>query len=416
MMSATVQSNIPRYFLYTTLKGLGFTPFITIWVIYLQQRGYSLTEATLIDVAFFAATTVCEVPTGLVADRFGRKTSLVIGLTILCASMLAWISAPTLPLIMLAHVGLGVGFTFLSGADEALLYETLQAAGRQAEYTRFAGHAGAPMLGATAVGSVASGVLASLDLPMPFFAACFCMLAALAVVLTFKEPQRMPAAGGQERISYGAGLRESVRTLRTRPALHTAMWYLSIVPLAAVVMETFFLQPQSVALGVPVAGVGVVMMCVQITNIGGAAWSGQIAARIGRERLLYGAPVVIVASLVLLAALQTMPALVFIALISAITATLQPVLMGRIQHDVGDDIRATILSIQSLLFTLLLAMGEPLLGFTADRAGLPAAYLGLAGALTVLVVLLFSIARLGAAPSEPPALPTPAVFAPRDAT
>jgi hypothetical protein len=54
--SKQIASNIPRYFLYTAIKGFGFGLFAALWVIYLQeQRGLSLSQAALIDVTFFVA-------------------------------------------------------------------------------------------------------------------------------------------------------------------------------------------------------------------------------------------------------------------------------------------------------------------------------------------------------------------------
>src|SRR6266498_685314 len=126
-----VGSNIPGYFVYTALKGFGFGLFAAIWVIYLQeQRGLSLAQAALIDVTFFVAAALGEVPTGVVADTVGRKTSLLIGTALMCVSTLAWVLAPTLPLIMAAYVCLGIGYTFLSGAEDALFYESVQRTGR----------------------------------------------------------------------------------------------------------------------------------------------------------------------------------------------------------------------------------------------------------------------------------------------
>jgi MFS family permease len=73
-MKSTVTSNIPRYFVYTALKGFGFGLFVAVWVIYLQQqRGLSLSQAALIDVTFFVAAAFAEVPTGIIADRFVEK-------------------------------------------------------------------------------------------------------------------------------------------------------------------------------------------------------------------------------------------------------------------------------------------------------------------------------------------------------
>jgi MFS family permease len=116
-MKRTVASNIPRYFVYTALKGFGFGLFLAVWVIYLQQqRGLSLSQAALIDVTFFVAAAFAEVPTGIVADRFGRKTSMVAGAALMSLGVLGWTFAPTLPLIIVAYVAMGVGITFLSGA------------------------------------------------------------------------------------------------------------------------------------------------------------------------------------------------------------------------------------------------------------------------------------------------------------
>ena len=164
--------NIPRYFVYTALKGFSFGLFAALWVIYLQeQRGLSLSQAALIDVTFFVAAAFGEVPTGIVADTFGRKTSLAIGTALMGTSSLAWVFAPTLPLIMVAYICLGIGFTFLSGAEDALFYESAQLAGRGGDYTRLVGRVGATMTGALALGSVASGLFASIALPLPFLIA-----------------------------------------------------------------------------------------------------------------------------------------------------------------------------------------------------------------------------------------------------
>jgi MFS family permease len=354
-----------------------------------QQRGLSLAQAAIIDTTFFAAAALGELPTGIVADSFGRKTSLVAGAVLLAVGMLAWVFAPTMPLIMLAYVILALGNNFLTGADDAFFYESLQRTGRADDYPRLAGRANATMLGALALGNVASGLLATIDLLVPFLIASLSFLILLGLVLTFKEPQIETQSGGRARKPYREVVRQSLALMRDRPTLRYPMLYLALVPVASLIMETVFLQPQAVALGVPIAGVGVVVMAVQLTNMAGASWSHRIQARFGEGRVLYAAPALIVASLIVLAALQVLPALLFIAVISFLTAVVQPLLMRRIQHEVADEIRATMLSMQSLMFTFLLAISQPTLGVIADHAGLPAAYFGLAGGLSMLVLFLF---------------------------
>jgi MFS family permease len=383
-------SNVPRYFAYTALKGLHFGLITAMWVIFLQQQhGLSLTEVTFVDVAFWIAVTLGEVPTGVVADTMGRKTSLGIGTALMGVSILAWAFAPTVPLIILTYAALAVGSTFLSGAEDALFFETLQITGRAGEYTRLAGRASAIRLGSVAIGNLASGLLATLDLRLPFIVAGLCLLTMLAIVLTLKEPRIAEGTDGSARHSYGEILRQSTTLIRTRPTLLYPLIYLGLVPMTAVIMETVFLQPQALALGVPLAGVGVVVMAVQFMNMAGSTSSHQIKVRFGEASFLTAAPLLIVASLILLAAYQVMPALLFVAVIGFVTAALRPLVMSRIHNEVPDTIRATVFSLQALIFTILVAMTEPLLGFVADRSGLPAAYVGLAGGLTLLSLLLY---------------------------
>src|SRR5262249_26661049 len=101
------------------------------------------------------------------------------------------------------------------------------------------------------------------------------------------------------------------------------------------------------------------------------------------------APIVICSSLLLLAALQVMPALLLIGVMGFVTAVVRPILVGRMQHELSDESRATMLSMQSLIFTIVAAISQPTLGTVADSFGLPAAYVVLAGALSVVMIVVF---------------------------
>lgn len=389
-MKSTYATNIPRYFVYTALKGFGFGLFAAIWVIYLQrERGLSLSQAALIDVTFFVAAALAEMPTGIVADTLGRKTSLTIGAALLSAGVLGWTLAPSMALIMAAYVAMGIGMTFLSGAEDAFFYESLQVTGRGGDYKRLIGRVSATFPGALALGSVVGGLLAAIDLVLPFLISSLVLLVALAIVLTFKEPQRARTAAGQARTSFGEVLRQSFALLRARPTLRYPILYLALVPLASLMIESVFLQPQALALGVPIAGIGVIVMAVQLTAMVGATFSDRVTTRFGEGRLLYTAPMVICSSLILLAALQVVPALLLIAVMGFLTAVVRPLLLSRIQDELSDETRATMLSMQSLMFTVVAAVSQPTLGSIADHWGLPAAYVALAGALSLLMVFLF---------------------------
>src|SRR6185436_7886802 len=131
--------------------------------------------------------------------------------------------------------------------EDALFYESIQLSGRSDDYTRLAGRAGAAMMAALAVGSASSGVLASIN-------------------LTLREPHSERPAGHTPK-SFRQILGQSITLMRARPTLLYPMIYLALVPIASFITETLFLQPQSLSLGVPLAGIGVLVMAVQLTNM-----------------------------------------------------------------------------------------------------------------------------------------------------
>jgi MFS family permease len=390
MAKNNAASNIPRYVVYTALKGVGFGLFLPIWVIYLQQqRGLSLSQAALVDVTFFVAAALAELPTGIVADRFGRKTSMTIGASLMAAGLIGWTFAPTLLLTIVAYVVMGVGMTFLSGAEDAFFYETVRQSGRGDEYPRLLGRVSAIFPGALALGSVASGFLAALNLILPFLLSGVLLLAALGIVLTLSEPHAEQRQHDQARPSLRAVLAQSFAMMRDRPQLRFSMVYLAVVPLASFMIESVFVQPQALALGVPLAGIGMLVMAVQLTAMAGSAWSARLTARLGEGRALSTAPIVIGSSLLVLAALQVMPSLLLIGVMGFVTAVVRPILVSRMQHELSDENRATMLSMQSLIFTMVAALSQPTLGAVADSFGLPAAYVALAGALSAVMLVVF---------------------------
>jgi MFS family permease len=402
-------ANIRKYFLYNAFKAVGFGLFIATWVVYLQERrGLSLAQAALIDVTFFVAAAFGEIPTGVVADMYGRKTSILIGAVLMFVSLIGWAFLPTLPLIMLAYVAMGIGITFMSGADEALFYESVQLAGRGDDYPRLLGRAGMIFPAGLAVGSLVSGFLATIELSLPYIFASFFMLMMIGAVLTLKEPQSKPPVD-QKPKSFRQVFGQSFALMRERPILRYPILYMALVPLASFIIEAVLLQPQALALGVPLAGLGVLVTGFQLTNMAASSLSERIKKRFGEARLLYSAPVIIITCVILLALLQTLPSLLLIAVMAFVTSVLRPIVMNRIQNEVSDDVRATVVSMQSLTFTFFAALAQPSLGFVADRSGLPTAYLTLACVQGLLIFLLLWKSRV----YFPQPVPAPVKFVPQ---
>ncbi len=123
--------NVPRYYLFSGLTSSMF--WLPIWIIFLQDRGLSLGQIGMLEVVALIVGAVMEVPTGVVADTYGRKVSLTIGAFLNGLALLALLTGVLSPVFLIGYILWNVSYTFFSGAGEALLYDSLKLAGRDAE-------------------------------------------------------------------------------------------------------------------------------------------------------------------------------------------------------------------------------------------------------------------------------------------
>jgi MFS family permease len=173
---------------YFTLAGLYTLSAAAIWgvnTLFLLDAGLSFFEVFVANAAFSAGMVVFEIPTGVIADTLGRRVSFllsvsVLGVTTLMYVALAQVEAGVVA-FALVSVGMGLGFTFYSGAMEAWLVDALAATGYRGLLDRVFARGqqitGAAML----VGTVGGGLLGQIDLSLPYLVRS-ALLAAVFVV------------------------------------------------------------------------------------------------------------------------------------------------------------------------------------------------------------------------------------------
>ncbi len=180
--------NLPKYYLFVFLSEAQL--WFPIWVAFLLlERGLSLTEVAIIDAPFWLIVVFAEVPTGAVADRWGRSTSLGLGAGVYAIALVAFAFAPTLPWIMATYMVWAVALTLTSGTDSALIYDTLKVLGREREYERFAGR-GMAIRSATLVIAVIAGgpLVEATSFQTPMLLGAGFLVAAALVTVSFREP------------------------------------------------------------------------------------------------------------------------------------------------------------------------------------------------------------------------------------
>jgi DHA3 family tetracycline resistance protein-like MFS transporter len=196
--------------------GFGFGLYIgvtTFTLSLIERIGAGPLTLALVGTTLEVCYTLAEVPTGVVADRRGRKRSILIGLTMVGVSF-ALVAVPHLAVVLVAQVFVGVGWTFTSGADVAWITDEV---GEDAARPLYAAGTRAELLGSVA--GIAAGVgLGQLALWAPLVAASAAFVV-LALWLAARMPEAAPPRTHEDRLTMAETLRRTRAQVRARPAI-----------------------------------------------------------------------------------------------------------------------------------------------------------------------------------------------------
>lgn len=247
-------ANVRRIYAFKFFTGMHFfagvlIPFFTDW------GGITFAQVMLLQSWFVLCMSVLEAPTGAVADRFGRKVSMLCGATSLIAAVLVYISKPDFTVFLIGETLWAMSGAFVSGADDALLYDSLKAAGQEhhskAALSRLASCELTAILFGAPLGSL---IAQNWGLRAPMMCMTLPFTAAFLVGLTLKEPP----AGNSERSSYWKTLSEGL-SYAARHRILRILAFDGITVFCLCFMLIWLFQPFLKTLGTPLAWFGVVI-------------------------------------------------------------------------------------------------------------------------------------------------------------
>ena len=160
---------------YYPISGLYTLAAALIWgvnTLFLLDAGLDIFGVFVANGAFTAGMVVFEIPTGVLADTRGRRASFLMSVVILTFTTMAYVGAARmgggLGSFVIVSVLMGLGFTFYSGAVEAWLVDALKASGFSGQLDRVFARGAMVTGSAMLVGTVAGGLLGTIDLALPY--------------------------------------------------------------------------------------------------------------------------------------------------------------------------------------------------------------------------------------------------------
>ncbi|HLV33760.1 MAG TPA: MFS transporter [Spirillospora sp.] len=359
--------------------GLVFTVNMIYFVTDLQLNPLQL---VLVGTVMEAAVFLFEVPTGVVADVYSRRLSIILGVVLLGLSFVLLGAVPTYAAVLIAQVIWGIGYTFTSGAVEAWIADEV---GEQRAGQIFMRGSQAGSLGSI-IGTIAAvGLAAVTGLHVPILLGGVLLLGlALFLIATMPETG-FRRASGDERRSWAAmfdTFRDGVRLVRIKPVL---IGILAIGVVYGVASEGYDrLWHKHLIDTITLPGPFEPVVWFGIISLAGTGIS-LVLKEVVRRRVDFNSPVGVARAAMVLNALiaggilvlaltdNLIVAVAALWLIGPLRATSDPVFTAWINQSLDPRVRATVLSMSGQVDALGQVVGGPAVGMVGSLVSVRAA-------------------------------------------
>lgn len=381
-MKMNYASNINKGYTYSFLSWLGIT---SLWVMYLQTKGLTLVEIGLCESIFHIASFLFEVPSGVLADRLTYKFDLVIGRLAAILSAVVLLFGQTFWLFALGFVINALSYNMQSGTLEALLYDSLAKDGLTNRYPKVIGHIDVIIEFTDTLGVVIAGFLVHWHFELTYVIGIVVSVMGLITVLFFKEPVIKKRAV-EKPTSVKSIVVNSYKTMKGNHQLRNLMLFDALY---ATVCTSYYFYFQTLMETNHFSGwlISALMVMSALLNIIGIQLTPMIQKKFSKRELILALSVSLVC-LLMLTWLAWLPILIVMFLISQLLPSLiTPIFSSYYNEMINSEERATLLSVASVLFSAVMVIAFPLLGWLIQLNGFSFGF-GLVGCVLALVLIV----------------------------
>lgn len=367
-MYSELRYNIPKLYILQAIRW--FLLIIPVLVLFYRENGLSMSEVFLLQTAFSAVIVVAEIPSGYFSDVVGRRYTLIIGTVLAALGFGYYTFADDFWSFLIAESILGIGASFISGTDSAMLYDTLHETGSADLYISREGRLMSIGNFSEGIASVIGGLLATISLRTPFYVEAVLVVLAVPIAISLVEPSRKKYDTSKGRMR---GVIEIVRfAVYSHAEVKWLLLYSSVLGASTLTM-VWLIQPYLKEAGLPLAMFGIAWAALQVAVGAFALWSHRIEERIGRQGVLVSLAVLVVLAYAMLGAVVSLwmaPAIVIFYFVRGVS---NPVTNSYINALISSDIRATVLSVKAMGVRAVFACAGPFIGWISDTWSLAAA-------------------------------------------
>jgi MFS family permease len=374
----SMKFNIIKIYVYNFFSSLIFA--YVIERLFWESRGMTVLMVVYIEIIYSVIVVVLEVPTGMIADRFSRKTLIMINAVFGLLEFILLIIATNFWYFALAVAISATGHAFQSGAHNALVYDSLKSEGKEASIEKTLGRINAVNYSGIIIGSLLGAVVATtFTLVTTYWISLISLMVALVISFTIVDTK----VQSKKEESWNV---EDWLTVFKFIFTQANIRFITIIGVFSGGVITFldeFWQIYAVSIQIPVIFFGMINLLIF-----GMVAVGSLLSSGFKERLGFKVTLKLMVFLCMLGfAYMTFNQLGFsiiaVMVIYFSSAIMEPLIYGYLHEHAIDKYRATIESAYSMLVHLsVLVIGIPF-GYLATEFSIFVAF----GYLTCILVL-----------------------------
>ena len=356
-----LESNI--YKLYVIKAAKWFMLVMPIIVLFYQENGLHALDVMQLQAIYSVAIVVMEIPSGYFADILGRKNTLVIGSILGTLGFVVYSFSHGFWGFLLAEITLGIGQSFISGSDSALLFDTLKELKDEKKYLQLEGRVLSLGNFAETIAAFAGGALAEISLRTPFIVQTFVAFAAVPAALMIVEPKRKKSTENNPFLHILSIVKMS---LFDNKELRLNILYSGVVGSATLAMAWLVQIYLKDVYGFSGFYIGIVWGILNLI-VGLATLSAYKVEKILSLRTtLFLIAIFISTSYIFLGLISSYWGAIFLILFYYTRGIATPVLKNYINNLTTSDIRATVLSVRNFVIRIIFALAGPFFGWLND--------------------------------------------------
>lgn len=383
-----IRKNITKFYAYTFFRE--FVIILPIFVLFYQENGLNMGQVGFLAAAAAITGLILEIPTGVFADIYGRRNSIVIGILLVVLGFIVRAASTTFLHFALALAVLMIGKSFISGADDALLYDSLKDMGQVQRYKEVVGMRNFIYAVAMGLAAFVGGYLSVYGLRTVHYLAVIPIIISLAVSLTFKEPKRHKKALGAKYFSH---LWEGIRFSFTHKKVRSLILFSGFM-IGLMLISHLYTQPYMKELGIAVPNFGAIYLVFLLFSGVSSKIAHIIEERLGERFSIILIPVVLSLQLFLMSMFSAKWAFLFIFLGQFTWGFSNPIINHYINQHVESYHRATVNSIDAMMNQIVQIVFAPVIGFFADIWTLKTALFIQGGIVAVIAIVIIASWRI----------------------